>query len=267
MDNNQNERKNINLTKDGVREAYPVYNSAPSQGDLQRQEYRNNTESPFAEPEYGDQFNVPPVQPNAGNPPAPYSNNQFDHYYDYNDPVQNNQTPPQYGGYNGTYPQNQPAGGVRQTPPPVQQPQYNQQYGPGFAQQQATKFCKYCGQKIAHDAIVCTHCGRQVEELRGAAVNQPAGNGNINIYNAPFPNQMPYGATNVSRKSKTTALILAIIGLFGLSGLHRFYAGKGISGLIYLFTWGLFGIGTIYDIYKIASNTFTDSAGYLITDK
>ncbi len=29
-----------------------------------------------------------------------------------------------------------------------------------------TKFCKYCGQKIAEDAIICTHCGRQVEELK-----------------------------------------------------------------------------------------------------
>lgn len=26
-----------------------------------------------------------------------------------------------------------------------------------------TKFCKYCAQKIPEDAVVCTHCGRQVE--------------------------------------------------------------------------------------------------------
>ena len=28
------------------------------------------------------------------------------------------------------------------------------------------KFCKYCGNKIHFDAVVCTHCGRQVEELK-----------------------------------------------------------------------------------------------------
>lgn len=29
----------------------------------------------------------------------------------------------------------------------------------------ATKFCKYCGEKIAMDAVVCPKCGRQVEML------------------------------------------------------------------------------------------------------
>ena len=32
----------------------------------------------------------------------------------------------------------------------------------------STKFCKHCGQVIPADAVICTHCGRQVEELRTA---------------------------------------------------------------------------------------------------
>lgn len=28
------------------------------------------------------------------------------------------------------------------------------------------KFCKYCGEKIPMDAVICSHCGRQVEELK-----------------------------------------------------------------------------------------------------
>lgn len=35
--------------------------------------------------------------------------------------------------------------------------------------------------------------------------------------------------------------------LAGIAGLHRFYLGKPLSGLLYLITGGLFGIGTIYD--------------------
>lgn len=31
-----------------------------------------------------------------------------------------------------------------------------------------TKFCKHCGEKIPIDAIICTHCGRQVEELKSS---------------------------------------------------------------------------------------------------
>jgi TM2 domain-containing membrane protein YozV len=35
--------------------------------------------------------------------------------------------------------------------------------------------------------------------------------------------------------------------LLGLFGVHRFYMGKIISGVIYLLTGGLFGIGYVYD--------------------
>ena len=37
----------------------------------------------------------------------------------------------------------------------------------------------------------------------------------------------------------------------GAFGLHRFYMGKWISGLIWLFTAGLFGIGIIYDYWTL----------------
>ena len=31
--------------------------------------------------------------------------------------------------------------------------------------EEKTKFCKHCGEKIAEDAILCTKCGRQVEDI------------------------------------------------------------------------------------------------------
>jgi hypothetical protein len=51
---------------------------------------------------------------------------------------------------------------------------------------------------------------------------------------------------------------LAVIGLFGLAGIHRFYLGKPVTGLIWLLTGGLFGIGTIYDL--ITMQTQVDTA-------
>lgn len=46
--------------------------------------------------------------------------------------------------------------------------------------------------------------------------------------------------------------ILFLICLFlGILGIHKFYQGKIIIGIIYLFTGGLFGIGWIVDIISI----------------
>ena len=41
-------------------------------------------------------------------------------------------------------------------------------------------------------------------------------------------------------------VLLVFLGLFGV---HRFYMGKFISGVIYLLTGGLFAIGFVYDLF------------------
>lgn len=62
-----------------------------------------------------------------------------------------------------------------------------------------------------------------------------------------------------SSKSKFIALLLCIF--LGPLGIHRFYVGKMGTGLLYLFTAGLFGIGWAVDIIKICLGTFTDNVG------
>ena len=39
--------------------------------------------------------------------------------------------------------------------------------------------------------------------------------------------------------------------LFGFFGVHRFYFGRPISGAIWFFTFGLFGIGWLIDLFLI----------------
>ncbi|MGF1601175.1 MAG: TM2 domain-containing protein [Thermosynechococcaceae cyanobacterium] len=50
-----------------------------------------------------------------------------------------------------------------------------------------------------------------------------------------------------------TAYLLWLACFFGLSGIQRFYTGKPVSGILYLFTLGFFGIGQLLDLVLIPS--------------
>lgn len=52
-------------------------------------------------------------------------------------------------------------------------------------------------------------------------------------------------------KSSGIAYLLWAAGLLGGCGLHRFYLGKYGTGVLYFFTFGLFGIGQFIDLFRI----------------
>ena len=52
-------------------------------------------------------------------------------------------------------------------------------------------------------------------------------------------------------KSTGLAYLLWCTGLFGVCGVHRFYAGNYMSGLLWLLTGGLLGIGQFLDLFFI----------------
>ncbi len=52
-------------------------------------------------------------------------------------------------------------------------------------------------------------------------------------------------------RSTGMAYLLWSLCFFGFAGIHRFYLGKPISGLIWFLTWGLFGMGQIVDLFLI----------------
>ena len=58
---------------------------------------------------------------------------------------------------------------------------------------------------------------------------------------------------NISELNIGVAYILWALACVGFCGIHRFYVGKFISGLIYFFTFGLFGLGQFIDLFFIPS--------------
>lgn len=57
-----------------------------------------------------------------------------------------------------------------------------------------------------------------------------------------------YMAYTSKRKSAQDILLFAIIGFFGVAGVHRFMMGQVGMGLLYFFTGGFCLIGTIIDV-------------------
>lgn len=123
-----------------------------------------------------------------------------------------------------------------------------------MAQETSTKFCKHCGEIIPSDAVICTKCGRQVEVINMAVSQQPQiviNNDNNNVNANANINKNTNAAAGGRLCNKWVSLCLCIF--LGYFGAHKFYEGKGVMGIIYLLTGGLFFVGWFVDIFLILS--------------
>ncbi len=112
-----------------------------------------------------------------------------------------------------------------------------------------TKYCKHCGEQIDVECIICPKCGKQVETLHQEN-NSPI----IINNNASASSSSSAAATNTDAYpfricNKWVAFFLALF--LGYFGAHKFYEGKTGIGLLYLFTFGLAGIGWFIDVICI----------------
>ena len=132
---------------------------------------------------------------------------------------------------------------------------------------EAQGMCVYCGKPFCMDCLVEVkgkmYCKDDLDNVIDEAKHSAAAAPVINITNS---NESTNTNTNVNGfvtapKKKIVALLLCLIGFFGLSGLHRMYVGKVGSEVIYLFTYGIFCIGTVIDLISILSGGFRDSYG------
>lgn len=113
-------------------------------------------------------------------------------------------------------------------------------------------FCRNCGKEVEDGARFCPQCGANQEN--GTAqpqYQQPV----INVINTNT-NVNSFGYVH---KSKWIAFFLCLF--LGEFGIHRFYVGKAGTGIIWLFTFGFFGIGWLLDLIFILLGGFRDKAG------
>lgn len=110
-------------------------------------------------------------------------------------------------------------------------------------------FCKKCGKEVEDKTEKCPFCGEELKEKQEAPVINIV-NTNTNTNTNVMPGYVP--------KKKSVALVLAIF--LGYFGIHRFYVGKAGTGILWLLTLGLFGIGWIIDIILILTGSFRDAA-------
>lgn len=118
-------------------------------------------------------------------------------------------------------------------------------------------FCSNCGKEISDKAVVCPNCGAPTELYRkNETTQQPT----INIVNNNSANATAVaGGVRYVPKSKWVAFFLCLF--LGWCGAHRFYVGKAGTGILYLFTGGLFGIGLVIDFIMILLGGFRDKFG------
>lgn len=110
------------------------------------------------------------------------------------------------------------------------------------------KTCRNCGEQMPEDAFYCLSCGmtfdRQEIDFEEAKRR---------VVNTGKPPKRAIDTSVGVWKNKRVSLILCIF--FGVFGIHRFYEEKKVTGFIYLFTFGLFGLGWFFDIILIATKT------------
>ncbi len=138
-------------------------------------------------------------------------------------------------------------GGLPGGPPPHQDygAPMNAPMGPGFQQagQQFGQAADQFGQQMG---------GGQMQPYQGGApmMQQPGMGG--------MPGAMVAGGPP---KQFMITLILALLPMFGIFGVHRFYTGHYLYGAIQFFTLGGCGVWQLIDIIQIATGKYTDSQG------
>ena len=133
-------------------------------------------------------------------------------------------------------------------------------------------YCAYCKANILNRHQKCPNCGSTLFRTDDEPVAQPETRTAPNVeYHTVYVEKPVYHTVyvdqpvRVPRSSKSWVALLLLCFFGGVWGFHRFYVGKIGSGLMFLFTFGWFGIGWLVDIITILCGSFRDQYGLPVT--
>ena len=114
-----------------------------------------------------------------------------------------------------------------------------------------SKFCKHCGEKIDIECVICPKCGKQVEELKTNSGEQPKIEVNVSQNQSSVNTNTNTIHAGMLKTPKNKWVALALCFFIGYLGAHKFYEGKIGTGILYIFTFGLFGIGVLINFITL----------------
>ena len=105
--------------------------------------------------------------------------------------------------------------------------------------------------------------GQPVEPQASVASAAPA------VPQAPatsVPEAVAVPAANGGASDKKILVAFLLCLFLGWLGIHRFYVGKIGTGIVWLVTGGVFGVGTLVDLIMIVVGVSTDKDGRKLTE-
>lgn len=108
-------------------------------------------------------------------------------------------------------------------------------------------FCKHCGAQMEDTTLYCPSCGKSPVESTIPQSDAPA-----------FIKSNTNGTQTTYKNKWATFFLCLFLGEFGI---HRFYTGKIGTGILWLLTLGIFGIGVLVDLIMLLTGSFKDSNG------
>jgi len=124
-------------------------------------------------------------------------------------------------------------------------------------------YCRNCGNEVSEKAVMCVACGTPPKAGDKYCHNCKA----ETTPNAAICMKCGVSLNNVQGEGKDWLTALLLCFFLGVFGIHRFYTGHTVIGVVQLLTLGGCGIWALVDFIMIIVGSFKDANGRILVKK